>query len=625
MDPSRILVWNVRGLNSQARQDEVIVIVDSSKIDVVCLQETKMAEVSRQCILSMLGVEFDNNFTFLPSLGASGGILIAWRARLGVVNSSRVDTFSSSVQFSSSDGTSWWLTCVYGPQGNQEKIQFLQELRDIRTVCTGPWLVAGDFNLIYKDEDKNNSNLNRAMMGRFRRWVNDMAVTELPLHGRKYTWSSSSTSDSPTLVRLHRVFCSLEWEELFPDYLLQSCASGDSDHCSLLLGLQDSPASKRRFHFEAFWPSLDGFMETVEAAWTAVPARPCPLETLSLKFKATARSLQSWSQKSVGHLNSQLLLAKEILHQLDIAQDIRTLNSNEMWLCNNLKKHTFVLASLLRTVARVRSRINWLQDGDANTRLFHMHARHRKRKNFIASLREGDQILSSHEEKAAAIFEFYSNLIGADSDRDRTINLDHLDIPNHNLEALDIPFDENEVWKTIKDLPSDKAPGPDGFTGRFYKACWPIIKEDIMAALHRIWGRNCRNLWLLNSAYITLLPKKPDADLVKDFRPISLVHSFAKLVTKVLANRLAGRLDKMVLPNQSAFIKKRFIQDNFMMVQQTVKFLHNQKQPRILLKLDITKAFDSVSWAFLLEVLRKLGFGSRWRDLVCGLLASSST
>ena len=146
-----------------------------------------------------------------------------------------------------------------------------------------------------------------------------------------------------------------------------------------------------------------------------------------------------------------------------------------------------------------------------------------------------------------------------------------------------------------------------------------------MAALHRIWGRNCRNLWLLNSTYITLLPKKPDADLVKDFRPISLVHSFAKLVTKVLANRLAGRLDEMVSPNQSAFIKKRFIQDNFMMVQQTVKFLHNQKQPRILLKLDITKAFDSVSWAFLLEVLRKLGFGSRWRDLVCALLTSSST
>jgi len=146
-----------------------------------------------------------------------------------------------------------------------------------------------------------------------------------------------------------------------------------------------------------------------------------------------------------------------------------------------------------------------------------------------------------------------------------------------------------------------------------------------MGALHAIWRKDFRNLWKLNSAYITLIPKKAEADQVKDFRPISLVHSFAKLVTKLLANRLAGRLDEMVSPNQSAFIKHRFIQDNYMMVQQTVRFLHSQKQPRILLKLDITKAFDSVSWPFLLQVLEKLGFGLRWRDLICGLLASSST
>jgi len=92
-----------------------------------------------------------------------------------------------------------------------------------------------------------------------------------------------------------------------------------------------------------------------------------------------------------------------------------------------------------------------------------------------------------------------------------------------------------------------------------------------------------------------------------------------------MANRLAERLDEMVSPNQSAFIKKRFIRDNFMMVQQTVKYLHSQKLPRLLLKLDITRAVDSVSWAFLLDVLRKLGFGVRWCDLISFLLPTSST
>lgn len=81
----------------------------------------------------------------------------------------------------------------------------------------------------------------------------------------------------------------------------------------------------------------------------------------------------------------------------------------------------------------------------------------------------------------------------------------------------------------------------------------------------------------------------------------------------------------MVSQRQSAFIKGRFIQDNFMIVQQTARLLHQQRQARILLKLDITKAFDSVSWPFLLEVLQKLGFGQIWMNVLCGLLSTSST
>jgi hypothetical protein len=83
------------------------------------------------------------------------------------------------------------------------------------------------------------------------------------------------------------------------------------------------------------------------------------------------------------------------------------------------------------------------------------------------------------------------------------------------------------------------------------------------------------------------------------------MHSFVKLITKLLANRLAVKLHELVSPIRNAFIKGRFIQDNFMLVQQTTRFLHQQKHSRILLKLDSSKALDSVCWPFLLEVLRE--------------------
>jgi hypothetical protein len=128
----------------------------------------------------------------------------------------------------------------------------------------------------------------------------------------------------------------------------------------------------------------------------------------------------------------------------------------------------------------------------------------------------------------------------------------------------------------------------------------------------------------LNSVYITLLPKPQPTLYAKDYQTISLVHSFAKLITKVLANRLASRLHGMVLSNQSAFIKGRFIQDNFMLMQQISRFLHQQKQSRFLFKLDIFKALDSISWAFLLKVM-KMSFNTIWCDMISGLLATSST
>ena len=146
-----------------------------------------------------------------------------------------------------------------------------------------------------------------------------------------------------------------------------------------------------------------------------------------------------------------------------------------------------------------------------------------------------------------------------------------------------------------------------------------------MSALSAIHRGHVARFRLLNTAFISLLPKQQDANSVKDFRPISLIHSFAKLVTKIMANRLVPLLPSLVPPNQSAFIRGRNIHDNFLFVQQMVKALLGKKEAHVLLKLDISKAFDSVSWPFLLEVLRHLGFGQWWCNLICLVLSTSST
>jgi hypothetical protein len=216
-------------------------------------------------------------------------------------------------------------------------------------------------------------------------------------------------------------------------------------------------------------------------------------------------------------------------------------------------------------------------------------------------------------------------LLGTAGQRDFSIDLEVVHRPGMDLDQLEQAITEEEVWAAIKTLPSDKAPGPDGYSGRFYKVAWQIIKVDFMTAIGRVMQGDVSKLHLLNSAYITLIPKTAEAVEVKDYRPISLIHSFTKIITKVLASRLADKLPSLVSQCQSAFVKGRCIHDNFILVQQTTKALHRQKDPRVLLKLDISKAFDLVSWPFLLEVLKHLGFGPFWCNLLSKLLKSSST
>ncbi|KAL6615247.1 hypothetical protein ACP70R_037517 [Stipagrostis hirtigluma subsp. patula] len=419
-------------------------------------------------------------------------------------------------------------------------------------------------------------------MGRFRRFVNDLELKEIPLLGRRYTWSNER--HAPTLIKLDRVLCTTDWEAFFSECILQSQATEISDHCPLLLGLKDGIRSKRRFHFESFWTKLPGFLEVVSDSWNLPIQASCPMERISLKMKRLTKALQSWSQKQVGHINSQLLLAWEILHRLEIAQDGRSLTADEDWLRRELKRHCLVVASLERTVTRLRSRIRHLKDGDANTSFFHGQAGFRKRKNFIGKLVQDDNIVTSQSEKHGVLFNYFEGLLGTALMRHSTLELDFFHRAAIDLSTLDDPFTEDEVWQTIKDLPADRAPGPDGYTGRFYKSRWSVIKADFMAALITLQQGDSRKLWLLNSAYLTLIPKKPDSITPKDFRPINLVHSFAKLVTKVMANRLAPRLNDLVAANQSAFVRGRCIHDNYMLVQQTIKLLHHRKVTKQELK-----------------------------------------
>jgi hypothetical protein len=214
--------------------------------------------------MQLLGSGFEYSYLLVDQ--THGGILLAWRSAVWSVGAISIKVISLSAKLRPvMGGIEWWLTTVYGSCFDVGKPYFLAELNDMRTIQSGPWLICGDFNMVYRANDKNNGRVNRRLMGQFRRFLNEGALQEIHLNGRLFTWSNERVH--PTLERIDRVLISNEWEELFPSSELHSLASLCSDHVSVLQQCDAAWSSKCCFHFRAFWPKCAGFMEIIERAW----------------------------------------------------------------------------------------------------------------------------------------------------------------------------------------------------------------------------------------------------------------------------------------------------------------------------------------------------------------------
>jgi hypothetical protein len=189
MDLGNFLIWNMRGLNSRDWRDVVHELIASERSSVVCLQETKLDAISDFDIMLILGMGFE--YAYLPIVQPQGGILVVWHSMFWLVTNPLTTTFSASAKLREvAGGQEWWPTLIYGPCTDEGKPAFLVELRDLVVLRSEPWLLCGDFNMIYKAEDKNNGRVNRRLMGQFHRFINDAALKEIHLNGWLFTWSN---------------------------------------------------------------------------------------------------------------------------------------------------------------------------------------------------------------------------------------------------------------------------------------------------------------------------------------------------------------------------------------------------------------------------------------------------
>ncbi len=264
--------------------------------------------------------------------------------------------------------------------------------------------------------------------------------------------------------------------------------------------------------------------------------------------------------------------------------------------------------------AQVRSKAKAIEETEQNIAYFRMEEKKNYNVRYIRSLyKEDDTIITELREILKEEEIFYKTLYTKPDHQtiDKSL-FQHTDIPKlsvDDLEICDAPISEIEIGKALKNLPNNKTPGTDGFTSEFYKFFWIDIKDLVYYSLLYAFDNGSLSIEQ-RQGILALIPKKDkDFRRLKNWRPLTLLNTDYKILTKLLAHRLQKVISKLVKKDQTGYIKGRYIGENIRNLYDIINISTLYNLPDMIVTLDFEKAFDSVSWDFLLQTLQAFGFG----------------
>ncbi|XP_077232493.1 uncharacterized protein LOC143869820 [Tasmannia lanceolata] len=305
----KTLSWNTNGLGSLVKRAQVKEIVKRSRPSLVCLQETKLVVIDK-AIARSIGLRGDWSFSFVGSVGLSGGILVAWEESYWKVVEDKKGRCSLSVVLERvDDAVRVVFSRVYGPSLWEEKRLLWDELDGIRARWTHPWCIGGDLNEIrFVCERVACRRSNRNMVS-FTDFISKHELIDLPLSGAWFTWNRGESHS-----RIDRFLLCPEWLSLTPEVIQKSLVHSVLDHCPIFLDPRLEFWGPLPFHFEIAWLQ-DPNMEERLGSWWASENFEGPADVrIGRKLQFVKKMLKGWvKEKRVFDSHRKSWLEKRIV------------------------------------------------------------------------------------------------------------------------------------------------------------------------------------------------------------------------------------------------------------------------------------------------------------------------
>ena len=409
----------------------------------------------------------------------------------------------------------------------------------------------------------------------------------------------------------------------FPEACMEVLPRVYSDHNPLLLRMSGFPQAHgpKPFRFEAAWVYHEDYHHVVHQAWNkgvnGVVDGLNRVKDASIIFNKEVFG-NIFRRKRL--LAARIAGVQRQLENFDSCSLVRLERSLQVQYNQVLRQEEMLWFQ--------KSRENWVRFGDRNTSFFHTKTMIQRRRNKIDGINiSGDVWCTNGDILMHEARNFFKNLFCPNRTRMRDIGAipQGQSLSSEAQRRLTASVSKEEVWEALKFMKAFKAPSPDGFQPFFFKKHWNLIGDDIWRLIKNAFETGLFDERLLETL-IVLTPKIEVPTLFSHFRPISLCNVVYKLISKVLVNRLRPFIMDLVGPLQNSFIPGRSTTDNVIIAQEILHHMHSSKKKKgtMAIKVDLHKAYDSVDWGFLEQVLVSFGFPDRIRRLIMFCVSTSS-
>ncbi|GJX36859.1 putative RNA-directed DNA polymerase, eukaryota, reverse transcriptase zinc-binding domain protein [Tanacetum coccineum] len=397
-----------------------------------------------------------------------------------------------------------------------------------------------------------------------------------------------------------------------------------SDHRPIILREVFSDFGLIPFRFYHSWFSLEGFDAMVEQTWRSFSHSDV---NKMIRFKKKLQDLKAiircWVKDKRMQRSGEKNSIKNELSDIDKDLDRGAVSDTHLFRRLELQRKLHDINQMEAKDSFQKSKVKWAIEGDENSKFFH-------------------GIINKKRSQLAIRGVFVNGLWCTDPGKVKEAFFNHFEArfkkPVAHRFMLNFPFNKrlsevqaadlersvsrDEIRLAVWNCGENKSPGPDGYTFEFFRKYWNFVGPDFCEAVEYffetgLFSKGC------NSSFVALIPKVADAKFVNDFRPISLIGSVYKVVTKVLANRLALVIADLVSDTQSAFVANRQILDGPFILNEILHWCKRKKKQAMFFKVDFAKAYDSVRWDYLLDVLEAFGFGQTWCKWIRGTFSSA--